>query len=290
MVDEGVQLVLALPGGFLDASPVLPDRALPLFDFVLSAFALQLCVPLGDQSRHFSPEGLDAGDDIGQAREQSRLPTFLPVFGQFDAAVRRIGHQAQFAGWAVPGDRPCIGCMAGATLRSDVVDVAHVGAVADIAQQGRHGYFDECQAHHLSVDMDHGQALGRPRSVVRVVLLLLDRLLSGPERKPAGRPVVAVDQADTVSIGFKRQEQRIGKGQCMLQACLTGLTSTVEPGTADLDVLEAVVVQLETRLQRARRSLPPAKKARLIKLMFLYFRDKPEIDSEHVSEMLALTA
>ncbi|MBS7457927.1 hypothetical protein [Coralloluteibacterium stylophorae] len=76
----------------------------------------------------------------------------------------------------------------------------------------------------------------------------------------------------------------------MLQACLTGLTSTVEPGTADLDVLEAVVVQLETRLQRARRSLPPAKKARLIKLMFLYFRDKPEIDSEHVSEMLALTA
>lgn len=71
---------------------------------------------------------------------------------------------------------------------------------------------------------------------------------------------------------------------------LTGLTSNVEPDTADLDVLEAVVVQLETRLQRARRSLPPAKKARLIKLMFLYFRDKPEIDSDHVSEMLALTA
>lgn len=72
---------------------------------------------------------------------------------------------------------------------------------------------------------------------------------------------------------------------------LTGLsTDLTATSTADLDVLEEVVIALEIRLKRTRRALPPEKKARLIKLMFLYFRDKPRVDPEHLSEMLALTA
>lgn len=72
---------------------------------------------------------------------------------------------------------------------------------------------------------------------------------------------------------------------------LTGLSlDAAQTTAADLDVLEAVVIALETRLKKARRPMAPAKKARLIKLMFLHFRDKPRIDPEHLSEMLALTA
>lgn len=72
---------------------------------------------------------------------------------------------------------------------------------------------------------------------------------------------------------------------------LTGLSlDSPQTSTSDLDVLEEVIVALETRLKKAQRTLPPVKKARLIKLMFLYFRDKPQVDPEHLSEMLALTA
>lgn len=70
---------------------------------------------------------------------------------------------------------------------------------------------------------------------------------------------------------------------------LTGLS--LEAGTAeDFDVLEAVIVAVETRLKATRRTLPPPKKARLVKLMYLYFRDKPRVDPAHVAEMLALVA
>ncbi|MGH8758767.1 MAG: helix-turn-helix domain-containing protein [Burkholderiales bacterium] len=72
---------------------------------------------------------------------------------------------------------------------------------------------------------------------------------------------------------------------------LTGLTSDLPTVTAkDLDILEDVVIALEGRLKKARRSIGPEKKARLIKLMFLYFRDKPGVDEAHVLDMLALTA
>lgn len=72
---------------------------------------------------------------------------------------------------------------------------------------------------------------------------------------------------------------------------LTGLNTDLKATTAaDLDVLEEVVIALETRLRKTRRALSAEKKARLIKLMFLYFRDKPRVDPEHLSEMLALTA
>ena len=72
---------------------------------------------------------------------------------------------------------------------------------------------------------------------------------------------------------------------------LMGLSSDLPTvSTTDLDVLEDVVIAVETRLKKGRRTIAPEKKARLIKLMFLYFRDKPEVDEAHVAEMLALTA
>ncbi len=71
---------------------------------------------------------------------------------------------------------------------------------------------------------------------------------------------------------------------------LTGLSLDVGTTSTDLDILETIIVALETKLKKSRRALSPAKKARLVKLMFLYFRDKPKVDSAHVTEILALTA
>lgn len=70
---------------------------------------------------------------------------------------------------------------------------------------------------------------------------------------------------------------------------LTGLNVATE-SPHHLDVLEAVIVAVETRLKATRRTLPPSKKARLVKLVYLYFRDKPQVDPVHVAEMLALAA
>ncbi len=162
VADEGIQLFLALPIGLLDASSVLQYRALPLFGSLLQTFALQLRVSLCDQYEHLCPECFDVGDDIRQARDHSGLPVLLPVFGQIDATVRRIGYQAQSAGWAIPGESLCLTRMTGAALWTDVLGVAHVVAVADIAKQGRRCYFDECQADHMPVDVGNGQALGWP--------------------------------------------------------------------------------------------------------------------------------
>lgn len=56
------------------------------------------------------------------------------------------------------------------------------------------------------------------------------------------------------------------------------------------DLIEAIVVAVESRLQRARRQLTPEKKGRLIKLLYQHFRDKPAFDPADVAEFLALAA
>ena len=62
------------------------------------------------------------------------------------------------------------------------------------------------------------------------------------------------------------------------------------PPPPNLDVLEAVVVAVEKHLTRSQRKLAPAKKARLIKVLYLHFRDKAAVDEKHVGEMIQLTA
>ena len=59
---------------------------------------------------------------------------------------------------------------------------------------------------------------------------------------------------------------------------------------ANLDVLEAVVIAVEKHLTRSQRKLAPAKKARLIKVLYLHFRDKAAVDDKHVGEMIQLAA
>ena len=56
------------------------------------------------------------------------------------------------------------------------------------------------------------------------------------------------------------------------------------------DVLEEIIITVETHLQRTRKTLAPPKKARLIKVLYVHFLDKTKIDTKHLAEMLALTA
>lgn len=70
---------------------------------------------------------------------------------------------------------------------------------------------------------------------------------------------------------------------------LTGLKVAAE-SPRHLDVLEAVIAAVEARLKASRRRLPPAKKARLIKPIYRYFREKSRIDPAHVAEMMDLAA
>ena len=56
------------------------------------------------------------------------------------------------------------------------------------------------------------------------------------------------------------------------------------------DVLEVVVIAVETHLQRTHRTLTPAKKARLIKLLYLHFQDKPKVDRTELATMLSKAA
>ena len=56
------------------------------------------------------------------------------------------------------------------------------------------------------------------------------------------------------------------------------------------DVLEIVVVAVETHLQRTHKTLTPVKKARLIKLLYLQFQDKPKVDRTELASMLSKAA
>jgi len=61
---------------------------------------------------------------------------------------------------------------------------------------------------------------------------------------------------------------------------------------ADLQVnlLERLIDEVETRLIRSRRKLPTANKARLVALLYTQFRDKPQLDIGYLERALALTA
>ena len=69
-----------------------------------------------------------------------------------------------------------------------------------------------------------------------------------------------------------------------------GWTPPDGPPPPNLDVLEAVIIAVEKYLTKTQRKLAPAKKARLIKVLFLHFRGKDGIDEKHVSEMIQLAA
>ncbi len=58
----------------------------------------------------------------------------------------------------------------------------------------------------------------------------------------------------------------------------------------NLDVLESVVIAVEKNLLKTHRKLAPAKKARLIKVLYLHFRGKDRVDDTHVNEMVQLAA
>ena len=62
------------------------------------------------------------------------------------------------------------------------------------------------------------------------------------------------------------------------------------PLQPNLESLEAVVIAVEKHLARSRRRLVPAKKARLIKMLYLHYRDRSGIDDDHVGEMIQLAA
>ena len=55
-------------------------------------------------------------------------------------------------------------------------------------------------------------------------------------------------------------------------------------------LVEEVVLAVEQWLQRRRKTLPPAKKARLMRLLYEHFLAKGEVEPDHVNEMLLLAA
>lgn len=59
--------------------------------------------------------------------------------------------------------------------------------------------------------------------------------------------------------------------------------------SAKPDVLEEVIIGVETHLQRTHKKLSPAKKARLIKVLYLQFRDK-KVDPDQLADTVSLTA
>ncbi|WFC42301.1 helix-turn-helix transcriptional regulator [Pseudoxanthomonas sp. SE1] len=56
------------------------------------------------------------------------------------------------------------------------------------------------------------------------------------------------------------------------------------------DILEAVIIGVESHLQRTHKKLAPAKKARLIKVLYLQFRDRAKVDPAQMADVLSLTA
>lgn len=68
----------------------------------------------------------------------------------------------------------------------------------------------------------------------------------------------------------------------------------MDPSGADapvpLDLVEQIVVAVESRLQRSHKQLPPEKKGRLVRLLYQHFRDKPQFDPAYVVDYLALAA
>ncbi len=60
--------------------------------------------------------------------------------------------------------------------------------------------------------------------------------------------------------------------------------------SAKPDVLEQVVIAVENHLKRTRKQLTPAKKARLVKVLYLQFRDKDKVDQAQMADVLSLTA
>lgn len=70
----------------------------------------------------------------------------------------------------------------------------------------------------------------------------------------------------------------------------SGTTVRKPQSTSKPDVLEAVVIAVEAHLQRTRKTLGPAKKARLIKVLYLQFRDRPKLDPAQLADTISLTA
>lgn len=69
-----------------------------------------------------------------------------------------------------------------------------------------------------------------------------------------------------------------------------GWTPPDSPPPPSLNVLEAVVIAVEKYLHKSQRKLSPTKKARLIKMLYVHFRDKENVDEQHVIDMVQLAA
>lgn len=70
---------------------------------------------------------------------------------------------------------------------------------------------------------------------------------------------------------------------------LIGLDPRKQVASGALDMLEEVIIGVETHLQRTRKKLSPAKKARLIKVLYLQFRDKAKVDAAQLADTVSLT-
>lgn len=136
-----------------------------------------------------------------------------------------------------------------------------------------------------------------------------DNLVIG-ERLVAVRELLRLTQVDFAGRleVSPRAYQNYERGERELPAAvLTALHATfgidplwilIGPGTdprksvaaARPDVLEDIVIAVEGHLQRRRKTLTPAKKARLIRVLYLHFRDQPRIDPAHLADMLSLAA
>jgi transcriptional regulator with XRE-family HTH domain len=74
---------------------------------------------------------------------------------------------------------------------------------------------------------------------------------------------------------------------------LSGMGPDLGQGAASrqqLDLLVEIIVRVERRLTRSRRTLPPEKKARLIALLYQYFQAKAGVEDDYVEQALAFTA
>lgn len=59
---------------------------------------------------------------------------------------------------------------------------------------------------------------------------------------------------------------------------------------AHADLLVQIIVEVDARLAKMKRRLPPEKKARLISVLYQHFRAKAAIDSQYLEQALSLTA
>jgi transcriptional regulator with XRE-family HTH domain len=62
------------------------------------------------------------------------------------------------------------------------------------------------------------------------------------------------------------------------------------PAASNPDILEAVVRAVETHLQRRRKSLAPEKKARLIKVLYMQFREQSKVNDSQLADVISLIA